>query len=130
MKTSKLFKAFGLATAVTISSFGMWLVNQVSASAVNITPGDWCVHAGSYIVFGDFDGDNRKDALCADTQGGKWINYGNGGRWFTRSSWCTHQGARIYAAFLNSDKNQDLECIDSQNRVARITATKSGKFRF
>ncbi len=130
MKTSKLFKAFGLATAVTISSFGMWLVNQGSASAVDITPKGWCVHAGSYIVYGDFDNDNRRDALCADHGKGKWINYGDGRQWYTQSSWCTHAGAHIRVVALDRDGYDDLECTDTQGGIWYKYADDSGEFDF
>ncbi|MBR8840696.1 MAG: VCBS repeat-containing protein [Stigonema ocellatum SAG 48.90 = DSM 106950] len=130
MKTSKFFKAFGLATAVTFSSFGMWLVNQGSASAVDITPKGWCVHAGSYILYGDFDGDNRTDALCADHGNGKWINYGNGRTWYKQSSWCTHAGAYIHVVDLDRDGYDDLECRDTHGSIWYEYADYLGKFDF
>ncbi|MEH2211020.1 hypothetical protein [Nostoc sp.] len=131
MNTFKLFKAFSLASAVTISLFSMNLMNQKSASAVDVTPNGWCIHSGSYIVFGNFDGKGGRDALCADDQGSKWINYANGKRWYTKTSWCTHPGSRIKAIRLNNDNRYDLEC---QNRdgsvVQRREALPNGRFNF
>lgn len=130
MKTSKLFKALSLASAITISSFGMWLMKQGSASAVDVTPTGWCEHSGAYTVLGNFDGIGGKDALCADSAGSKWINYANGKRWYKKTSWCTHNGARIVARNENGDKRIDLVCRDTQGRYWIAYANKEGKFNF
>lgn len=130
MKTSKFFKVLSLASAVTISSFGICLMNQKSASAVDVTPTGWCEHSGAYIVTGNFDGKGGKDALCADSAGSKWINYANGKRWYTKSSWCTHPGSRIVARKENSDKYVDLNCRDSNGRIWVLYANSDGKFNF
>jgi hypothetical protein len=128
MKTSKLCKLFSLVSAATISSFGMWLINQGTAFAVDITPSGWCIHSGSYIVFGYFDGDGKRDALCADFGAGKWINYGDGDQWSTQSSWCTHSGSRIYAYDVTQDDQDDLVCKDSKGGYWELPASNSGGF--
>jgi len=130
MKTSTIGKLFSLASAATISSFGMWLINQEPAFALDITPSGWCTHTNSYIVFGDFDGSGNRDALCTDSEGGKWINFASGVKWSTQSSWCTHSGSRITSYDINHDKRDDLACKDTKGGYWERLAPKSGQFEF
>ncbi|MCC5604675.1 hypothetical protein [Nostoc favosum] len=131
MKTSILFKAFSLASAVTISSFGMCLMNQEFVSAAEIKPEGWCVHSGARIVYGNFDGKGGIDALCYDRAGSKWINYANGERWYTKSSWCTHSGSYIAVLQMTSkNRTADLLCRDVQGGRWTVNATEKGTFNF
>lgn len=131
MKTSKLFKAFSLASAVTISLFSMNLINQELASAVDVTPPDWCIHSGARIVLGNFDGKGGRDALCYDKAGSKWFNYANGKKWYVKTSWCTHKGSYIQAVRYNSSDNYyDLVCRDNKGGFWVTYALSNGHFLF
>lgn len=130
MRTSKLFKALSLASAVTISSFGIWLTNQEYAFAVNVTPNGWCEHDGARYVIGNFDGKGGKDALCYDRAGSKWINFYSGRKWYTKSSWCTHTGSRIITRNENGDNRIDIVCIDNANHFFKLFAKPDGTFNF
>jgi len=79
---------------------------------------------------GNFDGVGKRDALCADIAGSKWINYDSGKKWYKKSSWCTHPGSRIYAVKLNKDKRVDLRCRDSRGGDWKKWATEFGEFNF
>ncbi|MDF5738006.1 MULTISPECIES: hypothetical protein [unclassified Nostoc] len=130
MKTSKLFKAFSLASTVAISAFSICLTNQKSLADVNVTPPGWCVHAGARIVFGKFDADEGIDALCYDKAGSKWINYSDGEHFYAKTNWCTHEGSYIMAVKQNYDVNYDLICIDRNRGFWVINANPNGTFNF
>jgi FG-GAP-like repeat len=89
----------------------------------------FCTHPGSYELYGDFDRDGIRDTLCTDSQGKKWIAYGNGEYWENLStSWCSHQDSSIRVGDFNGDGRSDLLCHDLGGRNWIVYANESGNF--
>lgn len=89
----------------------------------------FCTHSGSYKIRGDFDGDKRKDTLCTDNEGRKWIAYSNGRRWENLSTkWCSHKNSSITVGDFNGDGSSDLLCHDTEGRNWIIYSNEDGNF--
>jgi hypothetical protein len=79
----------------------------------------WCGHAGSRILIGDYNGDNRDDLLCHDSNGNRWVDFADGlGRFYGTdayfgSGWCHHAGSELLVGDFNGDFRDDLLCHDT-----------------
>ena len=78
----------------------------------------WCGHAGSRVMIGDFNADNRDDIMCYDTNGSIWVDFAdsNGQFWGTdyerAAGYCTHAGSEVILADMNGDGTDDFVCHD------------------
>jgi FG-GAP-like repeat len=89
----------------------------------------FCTHRGAYKLYGDFDGDRIRDTLCTDSQGRKWIAYGNGRLWENQSTrWCSHDNSSIRVGDFNGDGRSDLICHDTAGRNWIVYANRAGNF--
>jgi hypothetical protein len=94
----------------------------------------WCNHAGSQLLLGDFNGDSRKDMLCHDSNGYKWLDYADGnGRffgtdWERDAHWCNHAGSQLFIDDFNGDGGDDLLCHDTSGRKWFDFASSVGTF--
>jgi len=99
-------------------------------------PLGWCNHNGAQLHIGDFNGDNKDDMLCHDTNNGhKWIAYAKGRARFTGTDWerplgwCNHNGAQLHIGDFNGDNKDDMLCHDTNNGHKWIAYAK-GRARF
>lgn len=114
---------------------GLILSAMLSIATLPIISGNhanaqgFCTHPGSYKLHGDFDGDGIRDTLCTDSQGKKWIAYGNGRFWENLStSWCSHPNSSIRVGDFNGDGHSDLLCHDLEGRNWIVYANAAGNF--
>lgn len=95
---------------------------------------NWCNHSGSSLYTGDFNGDNRDDMMCHDTQGRVWIALASSSGTFSGTThfvdlgWCYHNGSRVHIGDYNGDNRDDMICHDTNGSVWRATADSSGNF--
>ncbi len=80
---------------------------------------EWCNDDHSQLFKGDFNGDQRSDLLCHNTETGeKSIDFANssghfdGPEWFRSTDWCSHPTGRILIGDFNGDDRDDLLCHD------------------
>lgn len=94
----------------------------------------WCAHPGASILLGDFNGDGRKDQLCHDTAGRRWIDLADDqGRFFGTDTypawgWCGHPGASLLVGDFDGDGKDDLLCHDTEGRRWIDLAADGGHF--
>jgi FG-GAP-like repeat len=114
----------GVLSSVTLLSIvtSFTLSNHANAQG-------FCTHQGAYKISGDFDGDRIKDTLCTDSEGRKWIAYGNGRLWENLSTkWCSHGDSSIRVGDFNGDGRSDLLCHDLGGRNWIVYANAEGNF--
>ncbi|PIK61579.1 hypothetical protein BSL78_01504 [Apostichopus japonicus] len=80
----------------------------------------WCLHSGSSLHIGDFNGDGKDDMLCHDTNGYKWValancqnNFSDRTTWQAGLGWCYHGGAVFFLGDYDGDSKTDMLCHDS-----------------
>ncbi|XP_032241050.2 uncharacterized protein LOC5515387 [Nematostella vectensis] len=95
----------------------------------------WCVHGGSRLHIGDFNGDGRSDMMCHDHSGSIWVSLADGNGHFTKTSWhnknfkwCGHPGSKLYTGDFNGDGRSDILCHDHVGSVWTSLATSGGSF--
>ena len=94
----------------------------------------WCRHSRGSLYVGDFNGDNRTDILCHDTDGYVWIAYAdNAGTfnwtgWEKDLKWCNHPGGSLYVGDFNGDKRTDILCHNPTGYMAIAYADNAGTF--
>ncbi|XP_033111126.1 uncharacterized protein LOC117112167, partial [Anneissia japonica] len=94
----------------------------------------WCIHSGSQLFTGDFNGDRRADLLCHDSTGYKWVALASSSGTFTSTSWesalgwCYHNTAKLYIADFNKDKRADMLCSDGNGYKWVAFSTPAGAF--
>jgi hypothetical protein len=82
----------------------------------------WCYHSSGQLHIGDFNGDDRDDMLCHDTNNGyKWIAFAHGQNRFTGTDWqrdmhwCYHSSGQLHIGDFNGDDRSDMLCHDTNN---------------
>jgi len=87
----------------------------------------WCNHGGSKLLVADFNGDDRDDMLCYDSQGRKWIakanrkgNFRDGTTWERAMTWCSGFSTQLFVGDFDGDNHSDMLCHDTGNGYKKI----------
>lgn len=96
----------------------------------------WCSAGEGRLYIGDFNGDNRDDLLCQESDTGKkYIDYAdasgqfNGNDWSHNSTFCTEPTSRLFVGDFNGDGRSDLLCQTRASGTIQIDyADGSGRF--
>ncbi|CAK8679644.1 unnamed protein product [Clavelina lepadiformis] len=83
-------------------------------------------------VFGDFNGDKRKDVMCGEDSGTFHVGYADVSGHFGQPVWSGYmqdcsRGAK-YSADFNGDGLDDLLCQDKDKRLLSIRLSHNGRF--
>ena len=95
----------------------------------------WCVHKGSRVLTGDFNGDGRADMMCHDDKGAKWVALANaaghftGTSWHRDMSWCWGSTVELHLGDFNGDGRTDMLCHQHRTGLKWVSlANVDGSF--